>query len=96
MKKMTFIEKMIKAIRDLFNLDKCETLHEAIDKVLDKNDCEFMTFEEIAEQIKEQDLWKRPTDGQYPPPYQIKLRTTVQKDYKQRYEFKKPNEIRLK
>ena len=74
---------------------KFKTLHEAIIDVLTENNNEFMTFEEIADEIKSKDLWKRPSDGEYPPSYQIRLRTIVQKRYKNFFEFQEPDRIRI-
>lgn len=71
------------------------TLHQAIINVLTSNNNKFMSFEEIADEIKEQDLWKRPSDGSYPPAYQIKLRTVVSSQYKHLFEFEMPDKIRL-
>jgi hypothetical protein len=71
------------------------TLHEAIIKVLTNNKNIFMSFEEIADEIKKLDLWKRPSDNSYPPAYQIKLRTVVSSQYKHMFEFEKPDKIKL-
>mgnify|MGYP006278381545 CR=1 FL=1 len=60
----------------------CKTLHEAIIFVLESNNNRFMSFDEIAKEIKSQNLWKRKKDNGFPPPYQIMLRTKVQKAYK--------------
>ena len=37
----------------------CKTLHEAIIFVLESNNNRPMSFDEIAEEIKSQNLWKR-------------------------------------
>jgi hypothetical protein len=60
----------------------CKTLHEAIIFVLESNNNRPMSFDEIAEEIKSQNLWKRKKDNKFPPSYQIMLRTKVQKAYK--------------
>ena len=41
-----------------------------------------MSFDEIAKEIKLQNLWRRKSDNQFPPSYQVMLRTKVQKAYK--------------
>ncbi len=76
-------------------MTKFKTLHEAINFVLKKNNNQFMSFEEISNAIEKQRLWERPSNNQFPPPYQIKLRTVVSKKYKQDYTFEIPNKIKL-
>lgn len=49
------------------------TLHEAIAHVLSQN--QPLTFGEIANAIRSQDLWRRPSDGQFPLVKQIKDRS---------------------
>ena len=63
-------------------MNRCKTLHEAIIQVLESNNNNFMSFDEIAKEIKLQNLWRRKKDNQFPPGYQIMLRTKVQKAYK--------------
>ena len=63
-------------------MTKCKTLHEAIIIVLESNNNRFMSFDEIAEEIKLKWLWQRKKDNLYPPSYQIMLRTKVQKAYR--------------
>lgn len=63
-------------------MTKCKTLHETIIFVLEFNNNRFMSFDEIAQEIKLKDLWRRKKDSQYPPGYQIMLRTKVQKAYR--------------
>jgi hypothetical protein len=60
----------------------CKTLHEAIIFVLESNNNKLMSFDEIAKEIKLQNLWRRKSDNQFPPSYQVMLRTKVQKAYK--------------
>jgi len=73
---------------------KFKTLHEAIDFVLERNN-RFMSFKEISGEIKKENLWRRKSDNRFPELFQIRLRTTVQKRYKTRYEFMKPDKVRL-
>jgi len=44
----------------------CKTLHEAIILVLESNNNLPMSFDEIAEEIKSQNLWKRKKDNEAP------------------------------
>lgn len=59
---------------------KFKTLHEAIIEVLKRN--RSASFEEIATIIAEENLWIRKSDGTFPKAFQIHLRTTVNKRYK--------------
>lgn len=72
----------------------CKTLHEAIIFVLESNNNRLMSFDEIAEEIKSQKLWKRKKDNISPPTYQIMLRTKVQKAYKNLF-IVKDNYVKL-
>ena len=63
---------------------KFETLHEAIIYLLSKERRPY-TFEEIASLIKKENLWKRPSDGLSPQAFQIRLRTVIQKKYKDQF-----------
>ena len=73
---------------------RLKTLHNAIIKILDNYGNSFMSFDDIANQVKKKDLWVRPSDGQYPEGYQIRLRTVVQKKNKHLFE-ERNGKIRL-
>ena len=70
------------------------TLHEAIIFVL-KQSNKPMSFEQIALEIKNKNLWKRKSDNQYPEAFQIRLRTCVQKKYKPLFNQVSETEIQL-
>lgn len=74
---------------------KFKTQHEAINFVLKQNCKNLMPFEIILYAIKARKLWKRPSEHQFPSYYQIKLRTVVNRHYKQNYVFEKPDRIKL-
>jgi hypothetical protein len=51
-----------------------KTLHEAIEIVLSDQPGRMATTSTIAKEIKRRKLWTRPSDGQFPPADQIRLR----------------------
>lgn len=72
------------------------TLHEAIIYVLEKQPNRTASFEDISNEIKKRNLWKRPSDNTFPRPFQIRLRATVAKKYKSMFVFIEPDKVRLK
>lgn len=75
---------------------RCKTLHEAIIYVLKDKAEKSASFQEIADEIQKNNLWERPSDGQSPEDFQIRLRTTVQAKYKDLFEEISKDIIRLK
>ncbi len=72
-------------------------LHEAIAIVLLNKSNRTMSFDEISEEIARRELYIRPKDGSPPPPYQIKMRTTLAGgQYHYLFEHIKPDLIRIR
>jgi hypothetical protein len=72
-------------------------LHEAIAVVLLSNPDRTMSFVEISDVIARRELYIRSKDGSPPPPYQIKMRTTLAGgQYHHLFEHIKPDLIRLR
>ena len=77
------------------NKEMFKTLHQAIIYVLENQPNAIASFETISDEIKKNNLWKRPSDKKYPPPYQIRLRTVVARKYKHLFKLIGEDKIQL-
>lgn len=69
------------------------TLHDAIIEVLSSHGGDWMSRDEIAQEIAQRDLWRRPSDGAHPPSDQLRLRA---RRYPHLFEGSDPNFTRLR
>jgi len=76
------------------------TLHEAIAVVLLSKSDRTATYDEISFNITKRGLFYRPTDGEPPPPDQIRRRTypTTKsgRKYSHLFEYIEPDKVKLK
>jgi hypothetical protein len=77
-------------------MNKKLTLHEAIEKVLQKRPQRTGHIEEVANRINNEKLYQR-KDGSSLPPYQVKMRTKLAKGrYHHLFEYLEGDFVKLR